>query len=328
MDIRQLDPVTLIQALAAFGLVLTLWSAVVVVLARRRGAREEALRRRLEPDAEGTAGSRTLRLFHEGEESTTVVRGSAVQLSLSERLEQWRVDAGFDLPARTLLSVAALALVAVAAGAGAATGRVVPAIVAPTVLAAVLWWIANRRVLARRSLFERQLVDGLELCARALRAGHPLLSAFRLMSEEIPPPVGNIFADIVQQQAMGVRMEDALKRAATLNASPDMKIFAASLAINLRTGGHLADVMDGIAEVVRERMRLSRRFRVLIAQTEMSKRILIGMPFILFGVLNAISPEYMDVLYDTRPGQIALVGSCISLMLGWVVMNKMADIKV
>ena len=63
MDIRQLDPVTLIQALAAFGLVLTLWSAVVVVLARRRGAREEALRRRLEPDAEGTAGSRTLRLF-------------------------------------------------------------------------------------------------------------------------------------------------------------------------------------------------------------------------------------------------------------------------
>ena len=74
-------------------------------------------------------------------------------------------------------------------------------------------------------------------------------------------------------------------------------------------------------------MKLNRRFRVLIAQTQFSKRILIGLPILMFGVLNTINPEYMAPLYDTRTGNFVLGGAILSLLLGWWAMNKMAELR-
>ena len=106
-----------------------------------------------------------------------------------------------------------------------------------------------------------------------------------------------------------------------------MKLFSASLAINLRSGGNLADVVEGIAKVIRQRMRLIRRFRVLTAQTQMSKRILLAMPIIIFGVLQLIDASYMRKLFVTPVGNV-LLGIAVSLLaLGWVMMNKMAALE-
>jgi tight adherence protein B len=105
-------------------------------------------------------------------------------------------------------------------------------------------------------------------------------------------------------------------------------LFAAAMAIHLRSGGNLADVMHGLAFVIRERMRLGRRFRTLIAQTQISKRILLGMPVIMFGVLNVIGAEYMAGMYASFLGQIMLVVAATSMLIGWFVMNKMSDLKV
>ena len=168
----------------------------------------------------------------------------------------------------------------------------------------------------------------LELSARALKSGHPLLAAFQLIADEIPAPVGALFADICQQQALGVRMEDALRRSASHTKSDDMKLFAAAMAIHLRSGGNLAEVMHGLAFVIRERMRLGRRFRTLIAQTQISKRILVGMPIIMFGVLNIIGPAYMQTMYSNIMGQFMLVGAATMMLIGWFIMNKMSDLKV
>ncbi|HYN64752.1 MAG TPA: type II secretion system F family protein, partial [Candidatus Limnocylindrales bacterium] len=241
---------------------------------------------------------------------------------------QLRAEAGFTMPAETM---AMLLVVGSLAGAGVLfvmTSRLMPAIFGLLFVPVCWWWLATVKIHKNAQKFERQLVDGLELCARALKAGHPLLAAFQLIADEIPAPVGQIFAEICQQQALGVRMEDALRRSAMQTKNEDMQLFSAAMAIHLRSGGNLAEVMQGLAFVIRERLRLGRRFRTLIAQTQISKRILIAMPILMFFVLNVISPAYMQTMYQSGFGQILLAMAALGLLAGWFTMNKMANLKV
>ncbi|MFN0008444.1 MAG: type II secretion system F family protein [Planctomycetota bacterium] len=318
---------TVLAAWAVFGLVLTLWIMGVLLWLRRRSKREAVVRQRLDPLAAEVGSSRTLHLWHEGEEATKTVPGRYRAPPLWDRLEQRRKDAGFKTPVKLLLAEGALIALGVFLAMFVITQRIVPPVVSTAVVVVVMLWYASHRISAREILFERQLVDGLELSARALRAGHPLLGAFHLISEEIPAPVGRIFSEICQQQAMGGSLDDALRRAAALTKNADMKLFSASLAINIRTGGNLADVVYGLAHVIRERMRLNRRFRVLIAQTQISKRILIALPVMLLGILSWLSPEYVGKLFNNTPGFIMLCVATTSLLLGWIVMNRMAALK-
>lgn len=327
MKLGLIDPLTLIAALSGAVLVAALWSFVLVVWLRRRASVARQIEERLSPGMPHADGVRTLRLWREGQEATTEVRSSTNTLTMAERLEQWRNDAGVRSPLQTIF----MTLVITALGVGlllyVSTGNLQPAVIGVVAVGFLAWWYATKRVAQRRAQFERQLVDGLELSARALRAGHPLLGAFELIAEEIPAPLGTIFREICQQQEMGVRLDDALRRAALITRSADMKLFSAALAIQLRAGGNLAETMDGIAFVVRERMRLNRRFRVLSAQTKFSKRILLVMPFAMFGVLSVVDPNYMRVLYTSPLGNLMLVASAVSLLLGWLVMTRMSELK-
>jgi len=245
-----------------------------------------------------------------------------------QRFLQLRAEAGFKMPPETMALLIVLGSVLGAGALFVVTQRWFPALFGFIFVPVIWWWMATVKVHRNAQKFERQLVDGLELCARALKAGHPLLAAFQLIADEIPAPVGQIFAEICQQQALGVRMEDALRRSAMQTKNEDMQLFSAAMAIHLRSGGNLAEVMQGLAFVIRERLRLGRRFRTLIAQTQISKRILIAMPIIMFAVLNMISPDYMAQMYLNPFGQIMLACAAIGLLLGWFVMNKMANLKV
>ena len=324
-------PAATLQALitgwAVFGLVLTLWGMGVLLWFKRRSEREAVIRQRLDPVVAETGRSRTLHLWHEGEEATKTVPGRFKAPPLWDMLEQRRKDAGFQTPVKLLLGEAVLIVLGVFLTMFVITQRWVPPIVTTAVAVVCMTWYASYRISKREILFERQLVDGLELSARALRAGHPLLGAFHLISEEIPAPVGRIFGEICQHQAMGGTLDEALRRAAALTRNADMKLFSASLAINIRTGGNLADVVYGLAHVIRERMRLNRRFRVLIAQTQISKRILLGMPVLMLGVLSWLNPDYVSMLFNNTPGLIMLCTATASLLLGWIVMNRMAALK-
>ncbi|HTE05356.1 MAG TPA: type II secretion system F family protein [Planctomycetota bacterium] len=321
------DPRPLIAGGAVFGLVLSLFSGGMLLWWRRRGKRIEALRERLDLSGTERAGARTLSLWLDGDKVSTVVPGLPDAPTFAERLAQLRLDADLSLPLGALLALVATLALAVALLLGISTGRVMPAVVGFAGVLLVTWVVVGMRIAKRARLFEQQLIDGLELCARALRAGHPLLAAFQLIGEEIAAPVGTLFSGICQQQSMGVRMDEALRRSATLSRSADMQLFAASLAIHMRTGGNLADVMQGIALVIRQRMRLQRRFRVLVAQTQISKRILLAMPFGIFVVLNLVGPEYMQPLYNTSAGQFLLLIAGASLLAGWAVMNRMANLR-
>jgi tight adherence protein B len=106
-----------------------------------------------------------------------------------------------------------------------------------------------------------------------------------------------------------------------------MKLFAASTVIQLRSGGNLADMMDRLVAVIRDRMRLQRRVRVLTAQTQFSKRVLIAMPFVLIAILMMLKPDYLELMWTTQVGRYMLGAAGIFLIIGSWVMNKIATLK-
>ena len=328
MNLADLDPMVLLAALASGLLVATVWGFILLLWLRRRAAISQRVDERLASGGQAPEGLRTLRLWREGEEATTQVPIARSELSLMERLERLRNDAGINSPIQNILLMIIVAAMGVGLVLFVLTGSLQPASVGVIAVGFGFWWYGSKRVAQRRLQFERQLVDGLELSARALRSGHPLQGAFELIAQEIPAPLGTLFREICQQQAMGIRLDDALRRAALITGSADMKLFSAVLAIQMRAGGNLADTMEGIAFVIRERMRLNRRFRVLSAQTKFSKRILLVMPFAMFALLSIIDANYMRVLYTTSIGSLMLVCAAVSLLIGWIVMTRMAELKV
>lgn len=319
------DGQALLGALAAGALVLSLWGMALLLWSLRRRAQERRIRRRLDggPDEE----LRTLRLWHEGVESSVVVPGEPGARRLGRRLQRVQRDLGWSLTWKQALAFFGIGIVGVSVLVASFTGSALNGAFAALLLVFSLLWIAGQRRTARETLFERQLVDGLELSARALRAGHPLMGSFRLIADEVDDPVGRIFADICQQHELGVDLEEALRAAAEECRSSDMQLFAASLSIHLRSGGNIADVVEGIAQVIRQRMRLARRVRVLTAQTQLSKRILLGMPVAVFAALHILNPGYARVLYETDAGRGLLLVAATMMAVGWLAMNRMASVR-
>ncbi len=331
------EPLLLLGAGAGFVLVLSLWLGVMLIWAQRRIRREAVVDERLgisprrageseNPAAGGT--QRTLRLWHDGKESTTLVPYMRKSRSPVQRLERMLRDAGWDPKKRMMLY---LVLGGCPLAFSAATllliGAALPGIGLAATTYLVFWIYLKSRISRQADLFDRQLVEALELAARSLRAGHPFSGAFRLISEEFPPPVGALFTEICQQIDMGMSLEDSLAKAAAASPSEDMKLLATSVIIQLQSGGNLADMMERAAFVIRDRMRLSRRVRVLTAQTQFSKRILLGLPFVVFVVLNILNYEYMQPFYTTFAGMIILCTALFCLLLGWWAMNRIAILR-
>jgi tight adherence protein B len=323
-----LNPIVLLSGIAAFGFILSLWLITLLVLYLRQLRQQERLELRLglvEPRE--ARNPRVLRLWREGHTVTTTVPRMSFQGYLVRRIEQIREALGWQIPLTTfvlaLLGMACLAFLLFFA----ATNSAVLAAVAGNGMVAVPVAIARRRMRRQVDLFEAQLADALALATRSLRAGHPLVGAFRLIVEEMDPPISTVFAEINQQQALGVPLEEALRQAAGRSPSSDMRLFAASTVIQLRSGGNLADMMERLAHVIRDRIRLHRRARVLTAQVQLSKYILIGLPPMLFLFLFALRRDYVQLLYVTSAGRLMLLLAGVSLILGIWIMNRIATLR-
>lgn len=191
----------------------------------------------------------------------------------------------------------------------------------------MLWCYIQNTIVRRTALFERQLADALGISSRALRAGHPLVGTFQLIADEIGEPLGNVFSQICQEQSLGLGLKDSIRRVAETTYNSELKLFATAIAIQFQSGGNLANLMDRLASVIRARMRLNRRIRVITAQTQFSKKVLIALPIVLFFLLNVVNAEYMLPFYTTIAGKIMLVIGGASILLGSWMMNRLSVIR-
>jgi tight adherence protein B len=188
-------------------------------------------------------------------------------------------------------------------------------------------WLWNRRRV-RLKKFAAQLPDGLELVARALRAGHSLAAGMHVVAEEMPTPISVEFGRVYDEQNLGIPLEDALKNMTERVPNLDLRFFVTSVAIQRQTGGDLAEILDKIGYVVRERYRILGQVKALTAEGRLSGVVLIALPFVLFLVMLHLKPDYVAVLWTERAGIKMSVFALIMQVLGAIVIKKIVDIKV
>ena len=318
--------INIIRMAAIFGLVFSLWCICIVVWLGQSLTRLKVVRKRLGIAGEETDESRVLRLWREMHKDTKGIK-LAKELTFRARLEKLSHDTGWHTPIQTVI----LGVVGAAILAFAITymlgGGVILGLGISVAIVALFWVYTQRRISKRVALFDKQFLDALGISARALRAGHPLVGAFQLVSEEIGEPLGTTFSHICQEQSLGMDLQDSIRKMANTTHNAELRLFATSVAIQLRSGGNLADLMDSLASVMRARVRFNRRVRVLTAQTQLSKKILISLPIVLFFMLNVISPQYMAPFYTTWVGRFVLGVTGMSVLLGAWLMGKLSVLR-
>jgi tight adherence protein B len=326
MDPRSI--INIIVAVAVFGLVFSVWGICVFLWVGKYLLRLQTVQKRLGIARKETDESRTLRLWREMQIQRDTERlGLPRKQTFWARLKRFGHDAGWHSPIQSVFlgvfGVATLAFVVTwVAGGGILLGFGGGA----AVIVAFLSYM-RRRISKQTALFERQFVDALGIAARALRAGHPLVGAFQLVSEEIGEPLGTTFFQVCQEQSLGSDLKDSLRKVVRTSNNPELRLFSTAVAIQLESGGNLADLMDSLAAIIRARMKLHRRVRVLTAQTQFSKRILIALPVVLFFALNLLRPDYMRPLYTTSAGKYMLAVAIFGVLLGTYIMNRLSRLQ-
>lgn len=320
------DLIHTILLVSLFVLVFCAWSICVILWMVQYVRRRKHVQRRIGLGDRDVERSQVLQLWRD-EHWAKQEHTETKRETLGQRLERLRANAGWKTSAQvvllTVVGVAALAFAAVIVlGYGTWLG-----VTASLVILLGFRAITLRRIATRVALFDRQFVDSLRIAARALRAGHPLVGAFQSISEEISEPIGPVFGEICQEQALGLDIQESMRRMANTTRNADLKLFATAVNIQMTTGGNLAELMDSLAAVMRSRMRLNRKVRVLTAATQLNKQTLIGIPVFLFMLLNIMSPEYMEVFYFTWAGRCMLVITIVSVLLGAWVMEKLSVLR-
>lgn len=180
----------------------------------------------------------------------------------------------------------------------------------------------------RMAKFEKQLPDALELVGRALRAGHAFTNGMKLAAEEFGDPLGPEFEKTLAEINFGVSVPDALTEMTRRTESPDLKFFVIAVILQRETGGNLAEIIDSIAYIIRERFKLRGKIKILAAEGKLSAIILVALPFLIAAYIRIVNPEYLDFLLTRTAGQVMLAGACIMMAAGIVVIRKMINIKV
>jgi tight adherence protein B len=168
----------------------------------------------------------------------------------------------------------------------------------------------------------------LELVARALRAGHSLGAGMHVVAEEMPSPIADEFGRVYEEQNLGISVEDSLRNICDRVPNLDLRFFVTSVAIQRQTGGDLAEILDKIGYVIRERYKILGQVKALTAEGRLSGVVLIALPFLLFLVMLHIKPDYVATLWTDPLGIKMSVFGLVMQILGALMIKKIINIKV
>jgi len=184
----------------------------------------------------------------------------------------------------------------------------------------------------RATRMRKKMIDqfpvALDVFVRGLRAGHPIAAALDLLTVEMPDPIGTQFGIVVDEVTYGADLRDALTAMADRWDLDDMRMFVVSLAVQNETGGNLAEILENLSQVIRERASMMLKVRALSSEGRMTATMLTALPILAFTLLFLGNPKfYLDVADDPAflPG---FVGLLILYLIGFFSIRKMIDLKV
>lgn len=195
-----------------------------------------------------------------------------------------------------------------------------------SVLLPVLWLSRARNRRLKR--LEAQLPDAVELIARALRAGHAFPTSLQMVSEELPDPLGEEFGVAFEEVNYGLPISDAMLNLAARVPVDDLRFFAVAVVLQRETGGNLAEILDNISQLIRERFKLYGTVRVLSAEGRASAWVMTLLPFAAALVLNLVSPGFMEVLWQDPAGIKLITVALIAMTIGIFWLWRIVQIRV
>jgi tight adherence protein B len=254
------------------------------------------------------------------------------------RFEKMLMAAGVWVPTGRLLAIliatpiiifVAIILLIVAAGGALGLGRLLMlATISFLVGAGIPLLIFQVRANRMRKKIEDQFPVALDVFVRGLRAGHPIAAALDLLTVEMPDPIGSQFGIVVDEVTYGADLRDALSAMADRWDLEDMRMFVVSLSVQNETGGNLAEILENLSQVIRERASMMRKVRALSSEGRMTATMLTALPVIAFTLLFLGNPKfYLDVADDPAflPGYVALL---TLYAIGFFTIRRMIDLKV
>ena len=180
----------------------------------------------------------------------------------------------------------------------------------------------------RLTRIEEQLPDALDLMSRALRAGHALPSAIKMVGDEMTDPIASEFSIIFDEVNYGIPIGDALRNLSMRVPSTDVGYFVVAVQIQRETGGNLTEILGNIAAIVRERLKLFGQIRTFSAEGRLSAWILTLLPFCLAALINIVNPGFMTVLWTDPAGPGILGVMAVFMVIGIFWMRKIIRIRV
>jgi len=192
-------------------------------------------------------------------------------------------------------------------------------------LAGAVWLMRRRN--ARLLKFEEQMPLALDVVNRAIRAGHPVISAVQLAGNEMGDPVGSEFGLIVDETTYGFTFRDALANFARRTGSRDAHFFAVSVAIQSETGGNLAEILDGLAKVIRGRGTLSKRVKALSSEGRTSALLLTALPIFVVSVMFLVRPSFYTSKFDDPIFWPAVAAILAMYFIGWFVIHRIVNFR-
>jgi len=309
-----------------FVAVLALVQGIYLTVFGRSISLNNRINRRLEMLEKGTGREQVLEQLRKEMGQHMKSRSIPLYSILAEKAQ--KANIAFT-PTQLILIMCLLSIVAfIGLTFGTGAGLVVRIIVAVGMgVGAVFVWVSNTAK-KRLGMIEEQLPDAVELMVRSLRVGHPFSSALTIVSREVPDPLATEMGVIADESAYGRDVGEALKEMAERLDMQDLRFLAVAVSIQQTSGGNLAEILHGLAQVIRARFKLFRRVKAITAEAKWSGMFLSVFPLVALLVINIIQPNYYDDVKDTP----AFIPACLVvagfLVANIFVMKSLVNIKV
>ena len=176
--------------------------------------------------------------------------------------------------------------------------------------------------------FEELFPEAIDTLARAVRAGHAFTTALEMITNEVAEPVASEFRQLYEEQKFGMPVRDALLNLTERMPLVDVKFFVTAVMLQRETGGNLAEILDNLSYVIRERFKIQRQVRVYTAQGRLTMALLMGMPPIIVTVMLVLNPSFIRPLFSDPIGHILLVAGITLQTIGYFVIRKIIRIQV
>ena len=190
-----------------------------------------------------------------------------------------------------------------------------------------LGWLLMKRK-KRMNRFSQQLPEALELLGRSLRAGHSLAAGFGLVASEMHAPLAREFGRAFEEQNLGVSLDEALEEMTNRVPNLDLRFFATAVMLQRQTGGDLAEILDKIGHLIRERFKLAGQIQALTGEGRLSGIVLLALPPTLFATMLYLNYDYAMVLFRDEAGRKMLAVALVFQFIGALVIRKIINIKV